>query len=47
MMVNLKPARIALFRRLLPAGTPILSWECAGWCGDVVHSQARSGFSGS
>ena len=35
-VVNPKPARIALFRRVLPAGTPILNWGCPGRGGDGV-----------
>jgi phosphatidylglycerophosphatase C len=27
-VVNPKPGRIALFRRVLPPGTPILNWGC-------------------
>ncbi|MEO5566816.1 MAG: haloacid dehalogenase-like hydrolase [Luteimonas sp.] len=27
-VVNPKPGRVALFRRVLPAGTPILNWGC-------------------
>jgi len=37
-VVNPKPARIALFRRVLPAGTPILNWGCADRGGDPVKS---------
>ncbi len=33
-VVNPKPARVALFRRVLPAGTPILDWGCPGRVGD-------------
>lgn len=35
-VVNPKPARIALFRRVLPVGTPILNWGCPGRGGDGV-----------
>ena len=35
-VVNPKPERIALFRRVLPAGTPILNWGCADRGGDPV-----------
>ena len=38
-VVNPKPARVALFRRVLPAGTPILNWGCAERGGDPVASQ--------
>lgn len=38
-VVNPKPARIALFRRVLPAGTPILNWGCADRGGDPVGTQ--------
>lgn len=37
-VVNPKPARIDMFRRLLPEGTPILNWGCPGRGGDVVES---------
>jgi phosphatidylglycerophosphatase C len=33
-VVNPKPARMAMFRRVLPAGTPILNWGCADRGGD-------------
>jgi phosphatidylglycerophosphatase C len=33
-VVNPKPARVALFRRVLPAGTPILNWGCGERGGD-------------
>lgn len=33
-VVNPKPQRIAFFRRVLPAGTPILNWGCPGRGGD-------------
>jgi phosphatidylglycerophosphatase C len=35
-VVNPKPQRIAMFRRVLPAGTPILNWGCAGRGGEPV-----------
>ncbi|HWS76976.1 MAG TPA: haloacid dehalogenase-like hydrolase [Thermomonas sp.] len=35
-VVNPKPARVAMFRRVLPAGTPILNWGCPGRAGDPV-----------
>jgi len=35
-VVNPKPSRVAMFRRLLPAGTPILNWGCPGRAGDPV-----------
>ena len=33
-VVNPKPSRVALFRRVLPPGTPILHWACPGRGGD-------------
>lgn len=33
-VVNPKAARVAMFRRVLPAGTPILNWGCPGRAGD-------------
>lgn len=33
-VVNPKPSRVALFRRVLPPGTPILHWGCPGRGGD-------------
>jgi phosphatidylglycerophosphatase C len=33
-VVNPKPQRVAMFRRVLPAGTPILNWGCPGRGGD-------------
>lgn len=33
-VVNPKTQRIAMFRRVLPAGTPILNWGCPGRGGD-------------
>jgi phosphatidylglycerophosphatase C len=35
-VVNPKPSRVAMFRRVLPAGTPILNWGCPGRGGDPV-----------
>ena len=35
-VVNPKPSRVAMFRRVLPAGTPILNWGCPGRAGDPV-----------
>lgn len=32
-VVNPKPGRVAMFRRELPAGTPILNWGCAARAG--------------
>ena len=37
-VVNPKPRRVAMFRRLLPPGTPILNWGCPGRGGDAVAS---------
>jgi phosphatidylglycerophosphatase C len=36
-VVNPKPGSIALFRRVLPPGTPILNWGCASRGGAIVH----------
>jgi len=33
-VVNPKPGRVALFRRVLPPGTPILNWGCGSRGGD-------------
>lgn len=35
-VVNPKASRVAMFQRVLPAGTPILNWGCAGRSGDAV-----------
>ena len=35
-VVNPKAARVAMFRRVLPAGTPILNWGCPGRGGEAV-----------
>jgi len=35
-VVNPKPSRVAMFRCVLPAGTPILNWGCPGRGGDPV-----------
>ena len=32
-VVNPKPSRVEMFKRVLPAGTPILNWGCAGRAG--------------
>ena len=32
-VVNPKPRRVAMFRRVLPPGTPILNWGCRGAAG--------------
>lgn len=34
-VVNPKASRIAMFRRVLPAGTPILNWGCPGRGGEA------------
>lgn len=39
-VVNPKPERVALFRRVLPPGTPILNWGCADRAGDPVSPSA-------
>lgn len=36
-VVNPKASRIAMFRRVLPPGTPILNWGCPGRGGDAVE----------
>ena len=33
-VVNPKRGRVAMFRRVLPAGTPILNWGCPGRAGE-------------
>lgn len=33
-VVNPKPRRVEMFRRVLPPGTPILNWGCASRAGD-------------
>lgn len=35
-VVNPKASRVAMFRRVLPPGTPILNWGCPGRAGDPV-----------
>ena len=35
-VVNPKPGSVPVFRRLLPAGTPILNWGCPGRAGEPV-----------
>lgn len=35
-VVNPKHSRVEMFRRVLPAGTPILNWGCPGRGGDPV-----------
>lgn len=37
-VVNPKRGRVAMFRRVLPAGTPILNWGCPDRAGDPVAS---------
>jgi phosphatidylglycerophosphatase C len=39
-VVNPKPSRVAMFRRVLPPGTPILNWGCPGRGGDPVAPSA-------
>jgi phosphatidylglycerophosphatase C len=39
-VVNPKPAAVALFRRVLPEGTPILNWGCADRAGGPVGTAA-------
>jgi phosphatidylglycerophosphatase C len=36
-VVNPKPGRVAMFRELLPPGTPILNWGCRDRAGDPVQ----------
>lgn len=36
-VVNPKAARVAMFRRVLPPGTPILNWGCPGRAGDPAR----------
>jgi phosphatidylglycerophosphatase C len=38
-VVNPKASAVATFRRVLPAGTPILNWGCASRAGDPVSSE--------
>jgi phosphatidylglycerophosphatase C len=37
-VVNPKPGSVAMFRKTLPAGTPILNWGCPGRAGDPVSA---------
>jgi phosphatidylglycerophosphatase C len=39
-VVNPKPSRVEMFRRVLPAGTPILNWGCSGRAGQPVGAAA-------
>ena len=39
-VVNPKPRRVAMFRRVLPPDTPILNWGCPGRGGEAVASTA-------
>jgi phosphatidylglycerophosphatase C len=39
-VVNPKAARVAMFRRVLPPGTPILNWGCRNRAGDPVAPAA-------
>ena len=41
-VVNPKADRVDLFRRVLPPGTPILNWGCAGRAGEPVPPPAQS-----
>jgi phosphatidylglycerophosphatase C len=38
-VVNPKASAVATFKRVLPAGTPILNWGCAGRAGEPVSSE--------
>lgn len=40
-VVNPKAAAVALFRRVLPAGTPILNWGCDDRAGEPVAGVSR------
>ena len=42
-VVNPKQGRIAMFRRVLPAGTPILNWGCADRGGEAVAPERTGG----
>jgi phosphatidylglycerophosphatase C len=42
-VVNPKGDTVELFRRELPAGTPILNWGCRDRAGDPVSSAAAIG----
>ena len=35
-VVNPKAKRVAMFRKVLPPGTPILNWGCKSRAGDPV-----------
>lgn len=37
-VVNPKAGSVAMFRKVLPAGTPILNWGCPGRAGDPVSA---------
>jgi len=39
-VVNPKPRRVAMFRRVLPPDTPILNWGCPGRGGEAVAGTA-------
>ena len=41
-VVNPKAARVAMFQRVLPPGTPILNWGCADRAGDPVPQDELS-----
>ena len=48
-VVNPKASRVAMFRRVLPAGTSILNWGCPGRAGDppvLAASATATGASG-
>ncbi|MDB6162583.1 MAG: haloacid dehalogenase [Xanthomonadaceae bacterium] len=42
-VVNPKPGSIAMFRRVLPAGTPMLDWGSVGRAGDPVAASPQAG----
>ncbi|KAF1691731.1 haloacid dehalogenase-like hydrolase [Pseudoxanthomonas koreensis] len=41
-VVNPKPGRVEMFRRVLPPGTPILNWGCGDRAGDPVDAMAQA-----
>jgi phosphatidylglycerophosphatase C len=45
-VVNPKPQREAMFRRVLPAGTPILNWGCPGRGGEIRASETTADSAG-
>ena len=41
-VVNPKPGRVEMFRRMLPAGTPILNWGCRDRGGEPLPGTSRA-----